>query len=33
LWRDRTKLCSQVNTAGIRKSINSPLYQDERLPC
>ena len=33
LWRDRTKLCSQVNTAAISQSINSPLYQDERLPC
>jgi hypothetical protein len=32
-WRDRTKPCSQVDTAVISQSINSPLYQDEHSHC
>jgi hypothetical protein len=32
-WRDRTKLCSQVNTAVTSPCINSLLYQYERLHC
>ena len=32
-WRQRTKPCSQVNTAVISQSINSPLCRDERSHC